>query len=170
MGTAVEAKRVVLIRENEMLPTCTARCRGVWVLNPKSRALEARGVHWALDHEDAGAVHGWAPHGRAEHAGVVVDLDEHRVTVDGAEVRLTAVELRVLAVLVHWRGRPVPAETLVERVWGESFAESGRVTKRGYTTNGHLARVNVARVRGKIGARRIETVHGVGWRLAEPRP
>jgi DNA-binding response OmpR family regulator len=130
MTTAVEAGRVAVIRENELLPTCTERCRREWVLDQKTRKLEARVLHWALDHEDAGAVHGWAPHGRAEWAGVVVDLDEHRATVDGEPVRLTQTEMRLLAVLAHWRGKVVPRETLVERVWGEAWAAAG-----GYTSS-----------------------------------
>jgi two-component system phosphate regulon response regulator PhoB len=101
----------------------------------------------------------------SEHAainlGVVrIDLEAHRAYVAGEEVRLTALEFRLLALFVQRRGRVQTRETLLSDVWGIE----ADVTTRTVDTH-------VKRLREKLGSAGdyIETIRGVGYRfLAEP--
>ncbi len=91
-----------------------------------------------------------------------ISLDPSLRTVsmaDGEPQRLTRLEFQLLYVLMTNRGHVVPAEVLVERVWGYS-GEGDRELVRGL----------VSRVRHKLqpdGRRHefIETIPGVGYRF-----
>ena len=85
-----------------------------------------------------------------------VDRAAHRVWVEGREVALTALELRLLVMLYDRRGRVQSRELLLDEVWG---ADSD-VTARNVDTH-------VKRVREKLGpaGEYIETVRGVGYRF-----
>ena len=72
-----------------------------------------------------------------------VDRDAHRVWVDGDEVTLTALELRLLSTLMERRGRVQSRPALLDDVWGMS----GEVTTRTVDTH-------VKRLREKLGGRR----------------
>src|SRR6185369_11485395 len=89
-----------------------------------------------------------------------VDRDAHRVWVDGEEVTLTALELRLLSTLMERRGRVQSRPALLDDVWGMS----GEVTTRTVDTH-------VKRLREKLGnaGLYIETVRGVGYRFT-PAP
>ncbi|HEX2783943.1 MAG TPA: response regulator transcription factor, partial [Ilumatobacteraceae bacterium] len=52
---------------------------------------------------------------------VVLDPDEHRVTIDGAEVSLPLKEFELLHLLLANAGRVLPRETLIDRVWGSDY-------------------------------------------------
>ena len=85
-----------------------------------------------------------------------VDRAAHRVWVEGREVALTALELRLLVMLYDRRGRVQSRELLLDEVWG---ADSD-VTARNVDTH-------VKRAREKLGpaGEYIETVRGVGYRF-----
>jgi len=88
---------------------------------------------------------------------VVVDRGRHIAMVDGAEVELTAKEFDLLAVLAEEPGRAVPRQELFSRVWDPVWIGSGKTLD-----------VHIATLRKKIGdAALIETVRGVGYRLAD---
>ena len=82
-----------------------------------------------------------------------------RVTRAGATVKLTALELRVLTYLMHHRGRAVSQGELNEHVYAI-----------GADRDSNTVEVFVGRLRRKLGARLIETVRGLGYRIpAEER-
>jgi two-component system phosphate regulon response regulator PhoB len=89
---------------------------------------------------------------------LTVDRDAHRVWVDGREVGLTALELKLLLTLHDRRNRVQTRTTLLDDVWGISAEIETR------TVDTH-----VKRLREKLGAAGdyIETVRGVGYRFAE---
>jgi two-component system OmpR family response regulator len=86
---------------------------------------------------------------------VVLDPRSTRVTVDGAPVKLTGHEFRVLAYLMHHRGRVVSQSELTEHIYAQSFDRDSNTVE-----------VFVARLRRKLGASLIETVRGLGYRIA----
>lgn len=91
-----------------------------------------------------------------ESGRLVVDRTQHRVTVDGQPVELTAKEFDLLAVLAEEPGRAVPRQELFARVWDPVWIGTGKTLD-----------VHVASLRKKLGdAELIETVRGVGYRLA----
>jgi len=89
---------------------------------------------------------------------LALDAERHRVTVDGKEVALTALEFRLLHTLLLRQGRVQSRERLLEDVWGMR----GDITTRTVDTH-------VKRLREKLGeaGKLIETVRGVGYRIVE---
>jgi len=92
--------------------------------------------------------------------GLVLDLGARTVTLDGKPVELTAKEFDLL---VHFARRPHRVFTrgdLVDAVWGPGYA--------GYehTVNSHINRLRSKINRGGPRQRFIQTVWGVGYRLA----
>jgi two-component system OmpR family response regulator len=86
---------------------------------------------------------------------VLLDPRAGKVTRDGAAVRLTAHEFRVLSYLMHHRGRVVPQTELAEHVYALDADRDSNTIE-----------VFVARVRRKLGPELIETVRGLGYRVA----
>ncbi|MBK8251870.1 MAG: response regulator transcription factor [Polyangiaceae bacterium] len=92
-----------------------------------------------------------------------IDREGYRAFVDDREVDLTLLELKLLIALYEGRHRVKTRAALLNEVWGVDAA----VTTRTVDTH-------VKRLRDKLGpiGRSIETVRGVGYRLAnlDPRP
>jgi two-component system OmpR family response regulator len=88
--------------------------------------------------------------------GVVLDPRSARVTLDGAPVRLTAHEFRVLSYLMHHRGRVVPQTELLDHI----YARDG-------DRDSNTVEVFIARLRKKIGAGAIATIRGLGYRMED---
>jgi len=91
--------------------------------------------------------------------GFVVDLADHRVLRDGAEVALTPTEWGVLAALARSHGRLVTQKQLLHEVWGPQYGEES-----------HYLRVYMGQLRRKLEADPSRPVHliteaGMGYRL-----
>src|SRR3954447_16029327 len=86
-----------------------------------------------------------------------LDVDGYHVFVNGAEVHVSTLEMRLLAYLVEHRGRVRSREDLLEDVWGYKPGVSTR------TIDTH-----VKRLRDKLGdaGALVETVRGTGYRLS----
>ncbi|HEX2704286.1 MAG TPA: response regulator transcription factor [Candidatus Lustribacter sp.] len=85
---------------------------------------------------------------------------ERRVTVDGAEIDLTATEFDLLAWLMRRPGQVYSRSQLMEHVWGYDSAAGQRTVD-----------VHVAQLRAKLaGADVIRTVRGVGYAAQTDRP
>lgn len=93
---------------------------------------------------------------RPKTPGAGLDIDPHRlsVTLDGQEVRLTPTEMRILLLLSQDPGGVVSRTEILTEVWGHGWDSDHRVID-----------VHVQRLRRKIGAARVETVRGFGYRL-----
>ena len=104
--------------------------------------------------------HGVQPESGSDgHAGLTVR--DHRITCAGAEVVTSGREYDVLAQLVAQRGRVVPVDDLMDRVWGPGWSGSSVVLP---STVGRIRRRLAA-----VGAReRVEAVRGIGFRLTDP--
>ena len=87
--------------------------------------------------------------------GVSLDPRLARVTREGSPVKLTSHEFRVLSYLMHNRGRIVPQSELIEHIYAQN-----------YDRDSNTVEVFIARLRRKLGAAFIETVRGLGYRIA----
>jgi len=94
-----------------------------------------------------------------ECGGVRVDTRSGRVTLDGAPVRLTAHEYKVLAYLMHHKDKVVSRTELTEHIYDQDFDRDSNTIE-----------VFVGRLRKKLGADLIRTERGLGYRLSEPDP
>ena len=90
---------------------------------------------------------------------VTLDPRLARVTRDGAMVKLTSHEFRVLSYLMHHRDRVVSQVELTEHIYAQDCDRDSNTVE-----------VFVARLRRKLGASVIETVRGLGYRLGAPEP
>jgi DNA-binding response OmpR family regulator len=91
---------------------------------------------------------------------VTVELSTRQVSVDGRPVSLTRKEFDLLALLGQRPGVVFRREQIISDVWQTSWEGTGRTLE-----------VHVASLRAKL--RRpelVETVRGVGYRLALPAP
>ena len=86
--------------------------------------------------------------------GVMLDPRGGRVTLDGAPVKLTSHEFRVLSYLMHHRGRVVSQAEITEHIYAQDFDRDSNTVE-----------VFVGRLRRKLGASLIETVRGLGYRI-----
>ncbi len=86
---------------------------------------------------------------------VALDTRSGRVTVDGRPVALTSHEYRLLAYLMHRPGRVVSRTELTEHLYAQDFERDSNTIE-----------VFVARLRRKLPPETIETVRGLGYRLA----
>jgi two-component system phosphate regulon response regulator PhoB len=89
---------------------------------------------------------------------IALDADSHSVSVDGRSVDISALDFRLLSVLMGEGGRVISREKLIEAAWGE---ESG-VLPRTVDTQ-------LRRLRCKLGpaAKQIQTIRGFGYRLGD---
>lgn len=104
--------------------------------------------------------HGGAPPSdELSHGAIRVDPASHRVFVGTTELDLTVTELRLLAALVRHPGRAFTRTALVELAYDGPHHVSDR------TVDSHIRNLRAKlRDAGQDGV--IETVHGLGFRLA----
>lgn len=103
-----------------------------------------------------------APHAEGAVVGfgeVTVDLARRQVQRNGAEVHLTRIEYRLLALLIANAGRVLTHRHILREVWGPNHSEDT-----------HYLRVYMTGLRRKLEAdptqpRHIRTETGVGYRL-----
>ncbi|MGB3811494.1 MAG: response regulator transcription factor [Parvibaculum sp.] len=86
-----------------------------------------------------------------------VDTRTSRVTVNGTAVKLTSLEYRLIEYLIHHQGRIISRTELVEHLYDQDFDRDSNTIE-----------VFVGRLRRKLGKDMIETVRGLGYRLAAP--
>ncbi|MGE0118420.1 MAG: response regulator transcription factor [Dongiaceae bacterium] len=92
-----------------------------------------------------------------ECGGLVINSGTGRVAVDGAPIKLTAQEFRLLDYLMHHKGKIVSRTELTEHIYDQDFDRESNTIE-----------VFVGRLRKKLGAEYIHTVRGLGYRLAPP--
>lgn len=96
------------------------------------------------------------PPGRGyESNGLRLDHGAHRVWSDGQQVHLRPKEFAVLEELLRARGGPVSSATLFDAVWGDDEPTDEAVVK-----------TVIHSLRKKVGASKIATIHGVGYRVS----
>ena len=89
------------------------------------------------------------------HRGLELDVRTRRATVDGREVDLSGREFMLAEELLRHAGQVLSREQLLSRVWGYDFDPGSNVVD-----------VYIRYLRNKLGAERIETVRGMGYRMA----
>ena len=95
---------------------------------------------------------------RLEFDDIVLDAETHRVTRDGAEVKLGPTEFRLLSTLMEKPGRVWSREQLLDRVWGRDIYVDTR------TVDVHIGRLRKS-LTHTGGADPLRTVRGAGYSL-----
>ena len=91
-----------------------------------------------------------------EAGPVVLDTRSSRVTVNGEAVRLTAQEYKLLAYLMHHKGKVISRTELTEHIYDQDFDRDSNTIE-----------VFVTRIRKKLGVDLIRTVRGLGYCLED---
>ena len=88
---------------------------------------------------------------------VRLDTKAGRVVVDGAPIKLTSHEYRLLAYMMHHTGRVISRTELVEHLYDQDFDRDSNTIE-----------VFMGRLRKKLGVDMIQTVRGLGYLLEPP--
>lgn len=87
-----------------------------------------------------------------------VDLEGHKVLIDGHEIELTSTEFKILALLALNRGRVYTRDQILDHLWGQEKVVVDRTID-----------VHIRNLRDKLGkgAALIQNVRGVGYKIEE---
>lgn len=88
---------------------------------------------------------------------VSLDTKSARVIVNGMAVKLTSLEFRLLAYLMHHKGKVISRTELVEHLYDQDFDRDSNTVE-----------VFVGRLRKKLGVDVLHTIRGMGYCVAEP--
>ena len=88
-----------------------------------------------------------------------INRENHKVLIDGEEIKLTPIEFDILYLLASNPGRVFSTDEIFERVWNEKVYEANNTVM-----------VHIRRLRGKMkedtrGEKIITTVWGVGYKI-----
>ena len=86
-----------------------------------------------------------------------LDTKSSKADLDGAPLKLTSHEFRLLAYLMHHMGEVVSRTELVEHLYDQDFDRDSNTIE-----------VFVGRIRKKLGVEIIQTVRGLGYLLTPP--
>ena len=91
--------------------------------------------------------------------GLIINKDNHKVTVYGEEIKLTPIEFDILYLLASNPGRVFSTDEIFEKVWNEKVYEANNTVM-----------VHIRRLRGKMKEdtrqnKIITTVWGVGYKI-----
>lgn len=90
-------------------------------------------------------------------SGITLDLDKSAVFENGKQLELTALEYKLLSLLMQNAGKVVTRELIFEKIWDVS----------GNFVNDNTLTVYIKRIRKKLDADIIKTVKGMGYQVAE---
>jgi len=94
---------------------------------------------------------------------VLLDPDQHKVLVKGAEVAMPLKEFELLHILLANAGRVLPRETLIDRVWGTDYVGDTK------TLDVHIKRLRAKIEDDPANPTRIVTIRGLGYKFERVR-
>ncbi len=101
-------------------------------------------------------------HGFIEAGPLTIDIERHKVVLEGKTIDLTAKEFDLLVLFARHPGRIYKRETLLELVWGYTYD--------GYehTVNSHINRLRNKIEKDPTNPLFIKTLWGIGYRFQIP--
>jgi DNA-binding response OmpR family regulator len=91
-----------------------------------------------------------------EAGNLALDTRQMRILISGQPVQASPLEYRLVAYLMHHKGRVVPPHELIEHLYGDDDAR-----------NANALEALIMRLRKKLGADAIETRRGFGYLIAD---
>jgi two-component system response regulator VanR len=80
--------------------------------------------------------------------------EDFKASFDGEELSLTLKEFEILALLLKNKGKTLPHETILSRVWGYD-----------YEGDGSIVHTHIKNLRSKLPENIIKNIRGVGYRI-----
>ncbi|MDT0165916.1 response regulator transcription factor [Actinotalea sp. AC32] len=93
--------------------------------------------------------------------GLRLDVDRHVVDVDGERVAFPLKEFELLELLLRNAGRVLTRRQIIDRVWGSDYVGDTK------TLDVHVKRVRAKIEQDPANPRRLLTVRGLGYKLAD---
>lgn len=90
------------------------------------------------------------------YKNIVLDLEGYKAFVDSTDIDLTAREFEVLREFLQNQGRVYTRQNLLNTLWNYDFYGDERIID-----------THIKNIRKKVGADIIETIRGVGYRIAK---
>jgi two-component system, OmpR family, response regulator len=87
---------------------------------------------------------------------VSLDPSASQVTVEGRRIRLTAHEYKLLAYMMHHKGKVLSRTELIEHIYAQDFDKDSNTIE-----------VFIGRLRKKLGGDVIHTIRGLGYKLSD---
>jgi two-component system response regulator RegX3 len=94
---------------------------------------------------------------------LALDPEEHRVTLDGAELALPLKEFELLHLLLANAGRVLTRDILIDRVWGSDYVGDTK------TLDVHVKRLRAKVEKDPANPVRIVTIRGLGYKFERPK-
>ena len=92
------------------------------------------------------------------HAGnIELNPDTHIVTKKGKQIELTALEYKLLLMLMQNKGSIVTRDAILDRIWDLA----------GKYVNDNTLTVYISKLRNKLGQDTIRTVKGIGYKMED---
>jgi len=88
---------------------------------------------------------------------LMFDLDEMTVTKNGEKIEFTALELKILSLLLYNKNKIVKRDTILDKIWEWT----------GNFVDDHTVTVYIKRIKDKLEEDIITTVKGLGYRIDE---
>jgi len=93
------------------------------------------------------------------HKDLVIDTDAKKTSVNGKELKLTALEYEILFLLISSPKKVFTKANLFESVWDEEFCGDDN------TINVHMSNIRSKLSKANSDEEYIETIWGMGYRL-----
>ena len=90
------------------------------------------------------------------YKNIILDLEGYKAFVEGRDIYLTAREFEVLREFLINQGRVYTRQNLLDILWGYDFFGDERIID-----------THIKNIRKKVGTDIIETIRGVGYRIAK---
>jgi len=126
--------------------------------SPREVVARVRAVLRRMAAPDSGE----PPPSRGSTTGIAIDRTGRQASFAGRALELTRMEFDLLAELWDSQGRVYTRAELIDRVWGSGFAMTDR------TIDSHIKSLRRKLEAAGAGEGVIQTVRGVGYRLATP--
>jgi two-component system, OmpR family, alkaline phosphatase synthesis response regulator PhoP len=93
---------------------------------------------------------------------VVLDFEAHRATRNGAELEMTALELKLLAYFLEHEGALLPRQRILDAVWGADYFGTDR------TVDNFINRLRQKLEKDAKSPEFLHTIRGAGYRFERP--
>ena len=88
---------------------------------------------------------------------IELNYNTHIVTKNGGKTELTALEYKILLMLMQNKGSIVTREAILDRIWDLA----------GKYVNDNTLTVYIGKLRNKLGQDSIKTIKGIGYKMEE---
>lgn len=127
--------------------------------SPRELVARVKAIFRRMDHtQQPGVASETPPDQLIKHGRLHIDLEQCLVLLDGSEIALTAVELKLLSAFARRPKKVFERDSIMTHAYGDNIVVSDR------TIDSHIRKIR--HKFAESGVDPIETVHGIGYKLS----